>query len=130
MESIKIEELPKAIEKAVQSYAKDVELSIDRRLELTADEIITYIKQKAPRTSFSKDHLGDSFFKESYDEGSNKTIIIYSKTKGSIVHLIELGFRHRSGKYVPARPFLRPAYDELTPKMLEDLREIIKKGGL
>ncbi|MCH3976409.1 MAG: hypothetical protein LKE36_02210 [Bacilli bacterium] len=130
MESIKIEELPKAIEKAVQSYAKDVELSIDRRLELTADEIITYIKQKAPRTSFSKDHLGDSFFKESYDEGSNKTIIIYSKTKGSIVHLIELGFRHRSGKYVPARPFLRSAYDELTPKMLEDLREIIKKGGL
>lgn len=26
-------------------------------------------------------------------------------------HLVEFGFRHRSGKHVPARPFLRPAFD-------------------
>lgn len=26
-------------------------------------------------------------------------------------HLVEFGFRHRSGKQIPARPFLRPAFD-------------------
>ena len=27
-------------------------------------------------------------------------------------HLVEFGFRHTSGKHVPARPFLRPAFDD------------------
>lgn len=26
-------------------------------------------------------------------------------------HLVEFGFRHKSGKHVPPRPFLRPAFD-------------------
>ena len=100
-----------------------------KRLEETADQILDYIKENAPRSPWTKEHLGDSFVKESYGDGVNKTIVIYSKTKGSIVHLIELGFKHRSGKLISARPFMRPAYDELTPKMLEDIKKIINGGG-
>ena len=128
MESIKLEALTPEIEKAVVSYSHDVELAIAARLEQTADEILDYIKSNAPRSPYSKEHMADSFVKESYGEGANKIIVIYSKTKGYLVHLIELGFRHRGGKLVSARPFMRPAYDEFTPKMLEDIQEIIKKG--
>lgn len=129
MESIKLEALPYEIEKAVKSYSKDVELAIIEKLDYTADQILNYIKENAPRTSYSKDHLGDSFIKETYGEGVNKTIVIYSKTRGSIVHLVELGFKHRSGKLVSARPFLRPAYDEFAPKMVEDMKRIIEGGS-
>lgn len=129
MESIKLEALPYEIEKAVKSYSKDVELAIIEKLDYTADQILNYIKENAPRTSYSKDHLGDSFIKETYGEGVNKTIVIYSKTKSSIVHLVELGFKHRSGKLVSARPFLRPAYDEFAPKMVEDMKRIIEGGS-
>ena len=129
MESIELEALTPEIKEAVESYSKDVEEAILKRLEKTADQILDYIKSNAPRTSWSHEHLGDSFIKESYGEGINKTIVIYSKTKGSIVHLVELGFKHRSGKLVSARPFMRPAYDEFTPKMLEDIEKIIKGGG-
>lgn len=129
MESIKLEALPYEIEKAVKSYSKDVELAIIEKLDYTADQILNYIKENAPRTPYSKDHLGDSFIKETYGEGVNKTIVIYSKTKGSIVHLVELGFKHRSGKLVSARPFLRPAYDEFAPKMVEDMKRIIEGGS-
>lgn len=129
MESIKLEALPYEIEKAVKSYSKEVELAIIEKLDYTADQILNYIKENAPRTPYSKDHLGDSFIKETYGEGVNKTIVIYSKTKGSIVHLVELGFKHRSGKLVSARPFLRPAYDEFAPKMVEDMKRIIEGGS-
>lgn len=129
MDSIKIENLTPAIETAVKSYSKDVELAIAKQLEITADQILEYIKENAPKSSVNHEHLGDSFVKESYGEGTNKTIVIYSKSKGHIVHLIELGFKHRSGKVVPARPFMRPAYDEFTPKMLEDIKKIIEGGG-
>ena len=129
MESLELTALTPEIERAVKSYSRDVELAIIERLDYPADQILDYIKSNAPRTPFNKEHLGDSFIKESYGEGVNKTIVIYSKTKGSIVHLVELGFKHRSGKLVSARPFLRPAYDEFTPKMLEDIKKIISGGG-
>ena len=129
MESLEITALTPEIEKAVKDYSKDVELAIVKRLEETADQILDYIKENAPRSPWTKEHLGDSFIKESYGDGVNKTIVIYSKTKGSIVHLIELGFKHRSGKHISARPFMRPAYDEFTPKMLEDIKKIINGGG-
>ncbi len=129
MESLELTALTPEIERAVKSYSREVELAIIERLDYTADQILDYIKSNAPRTPFNKEHLGDSFIKESYGEGVNKTIVIYSKTKGSIVHLVELGFKHRSGRLVSARPFLRPAYDEFTPKMLEDIKKIISGGG-
>ena len=129
MESLELTTLTPEIEKAVKSYSKDVEVAILQRLDETADLILDYIKEHAPRTPWTHEHLGDSFIKESYGEGINKTIVIYSKTKGSIVHLVELGFKHRSGKLVSARPFLRPAYDEFAPKMLDDIRKIINGGG-
>ena len=129
MDSLELTALTPEIEKAVKDYSKDVELAIVQRLEATADQILDYIKENAPRSPWTKEHLGDSFVKESYGDGVNKTIVIYSKTKGSIVHLIELGFKHRSGKLISARPFMRPAYDELTPKMLEDIKKIINGGG-
>lgn len=129
MESLELTALTPEIERAVKSYSREVELAIIERLDYTADQILDYIKSNAPRTPFNKEHLGDSFIKESYGEGANKTIVIYSKTRGSIVHLVELGFKHRSGKLVSARPFLRPAYDEFTPKMLEDIKKIISGGG-
>ena len=129
MESITIDALSSEIVKAVNSYSTDVTNAIVEKLNQTADQILDYIKEKAPRSPYSKEHLGDSFIKETYGEGVNTTIVIYSKTKGSIVHLVELGFKHRSGKLVSARPFLRPAYKEFTPKMLEDMKRIINGGG-
>ena len=129
MESLELTALTPEIEKAVKSYSKDVEKAIIEKLDYTADQILDYIKDNAPRTPWTKEHLGDSFIKETYGEGVNTTIVIYSKTKGYLVHLVELGFKHRSGKMVSARPFLRPAYDQFSPKMLEDIQKIIRSGG-
>ena len=129
MESLELTALTPEIEKAVDSYSKEVVTAILKKLDETADQILDYIKDNAPRTPWTKEHLGDSFLKETYGEGVNTTIVIYSKTKGYLVHLVELGFKHRSGKMVSARPFLRPAYDQFSPKMLEDIQKIIRSGG-
>lgn len=129
MEPVKPERLCAEIEKAVREYSSDVELAIASRLDKTADQIIDYIKEHAPRSGSGGEHLADTFAKQSYGDGADKTIVIYSKSKGQIVHLVELGFRHRSGKLVAARPFMRPAYEQLTPKMLDDIEKIIEEGS-
>ena len=111
----------------VSEYVSDIEKGVIKELDETADEILEYIHSNCPRGDEGGNHLADSFIKTEVGSGANKTIYISSKTKGRLVHLIELGFKHRSGKHVSAQPFMRPAYDTFTPKMLEDIRTII--GG-
>lgn len=116
------------ISQYVSEYVSDVQQNVINRLDNTADEILKYIHTNCPRGDEGGNHLADSFIKTEIGSGLNKTIYISSSTKGRLVHLIELGFKHRGGKHVPARPFMRPAYETFTPKMLEDIRSIIKGG--
>lgn len=111
----------------VDDYAQDIIIKLEERLDETAKEIVKYIRSNAPRSGGSKP-FADSFIAEPQGSGINKSIVIFSNEKGKLTHLVEFGFTHRSGKYVGPRPFMRPAYDLLTPKMLEDIKRIIEKG--
>ena len=124
---ITLDELGVAISNMVDDYAQDIIIKLEERLDETAQEIVKYIRSNAPRSGGSKP-FADSFIAEPRGSGINKSIVIFSNEKGKLTHLLEFGFTHRSGKYVGPRPFMRPAYDLLTPKMLEDIKRIIEKG--
>lgn len=125
---MELDNLTSEIEKSVKSYSREVEAQISETLNRTADQIISYIQTNAPKSGGSNP-MANSFVKETFGEGAEKTIVIYSKTKSGIVHLIEFGFKHRSGVFVAARPFMRPAYETYAPKMLEEIRKIIGGGS-
>lgn len=108
----------------VTKYTKDVLSELESRLDETADKILEYVIANTPRSG-NKGAMADEFVKTEVGEGHEKTIIIHAKEKGRLIHLIEFGFQHKGGKYVAARPFMRPAFDTFTPKMLEDIRRII-----
>ena len=125
--SVNLDDVSLKISDLIKEYTDDVQKLTEEKLDKTADEILKYIVANCPRGN-SDHHLADSFVKTEVGSGVNKVIYISSKTKGRLVHLVELGFKHTSGKHVPARPFLRPAYDTFTPKMLEEIKNIIKGG--
>ncbi len=127
MSLVTLDELGFAISNMVEDYAQEVILALEKKLDETAEEIVKYIKTHAPRSGGSK-AFADSFVAEAQGSGINKSVSIFSSEKGKLTHLLEFGFTHRSGKYVGPRPFMRPAYDLLTPKMLEDIKSIIEKG--
>lgn len=113
-----------SINDLVQRYGEAVVESMDKRIDETADEILEYIRKNCPRSDTGSNHLADSFVKTKIGD----VTYISSKTKGKLVHLIELGFKHTSGKFVKGRPFLIPGYEAFTPKMVEDLKRIIQDG--
>lgn len=113
-----------SINSLVQRYGEEVVIKIDKRIDQTADEILEYIKANTPRSDSGNNHLADSFVKTK----TGDIVYISSKTKGKLVHLIELGFKHTSGKFIKGRPFLIPSYEKFTPQMLEDLKRIIEHG--
>ncbi len=122
-----IDNLGARLSDIISSYTKEVQAKAESTLDEIADKILTYVKSNCPRGK-STEHLADTFVKTEIGEGVTKTIYISSQKKGRLVHLIELGFKHRSGKHVPARPFLRPAMEEFTPEMIEEIKRIIKEG--
>ena len=124
-----IDELGVRISDLIKDYADDVKEGLEDRLDETAKQILDYIKSNCPRSDSGTNHLADSFVLTTVGSGVNKTIYISSGTKGRLVHLVELGFKHISGKHVEARPFMRPAYETFTPEMLEDIKKIIERGG-
>lgn len=124
--SIKLEKLPEVLTDIIEKFTDEKKELVELKLDNTADDILVYITNNCPKSK-GKIHLADSFIKTEIGTWASKTIYISSKTKGRLVHLIELGFRHRSGKQIPAKPFLRPAYDTFTPHMLDEIRKII--GG-
>lgn len=126
---IKIDELGVRISDLIKDYSNEVKESLEHRLDETANQILEYIKNNCPRSDNGSNHLADSFVLTVVGSGANKIIYISSGTKGRLVHLVELGFKHISGKHVEARPFMRPAYDTFTPEMLEDIKKIIQTGG-
>ena len=123
-----LDDLGKAIEDEIESYVEGIIPKLEKRLNDTAIDILNYMKRNAPRSGY-KNAFADSFVTTSNGSGLNTSISIYSEGKGGLTHLLEFGYAHRSGKYVGPRPFMRPAYDMFTPKMLEDIKEIISKGN-
>ncbi|MDE7264035.1 MAG: hypothetical protein K2N64_05190 [Anaeroplasmataceae bacterium] len=113
----------------IERYGIEVKNEALELLDKTADKILDYIKKNVPKGQ-SYHHLVDSFVKTPSGDGAKKVIYISSKSKGRLVHLIELGFKHKSGRHVAARPFLRPAYDSFTPEMLEEIKNIINGGSI
>lgn len=124
-----LDELGVRISDLIKDFTDDVKEGLEDRLDETAKQILDYIKSNCPRSDSVSNHLADSFILTTVGSGVNKTIYISSGTKGRLVHLVELGFKHISGKHVEARPFMRPAYETFTPEMLEDIKKIIQRGG-
>ena len=127
--SATLDNLGVKITELINEYANGVKDEALIKLDETADKILNYIFSNCPRSGLGSNHLADSFIKTDVGSGLKKTIYISSKTKGRLVHLIELGFKHRSGKHVSAQPFMRPAYDTFTPEMLEEIKKIIEGGN-
>ena len=125
---VSLDELGLKIGELVIEYTDEIKEAMEKVLDQTADQVLEYIRTKAPRSGQSYG-FADSFIAVPIGSGINKTIAIYSEKKGRLTHLLEFGFTHRGGKFVGPRPFMRPAFDTFAPEMLEQVKAIIEKGG-
>jgi len=125
---VSFDDLGLKIGELVEEYTEDITTAMEKVLDQTAEKVLQYIQNKAPRSG-QVDGFADSFVALPIGSGITKTIAIYSEKKGRLTHLLEFGFTHRGGKFVGPRPFMRPAFDAFSPEMLEAVKAIIERGG-
>lgn len=123
-----LDKLSSEIMDIINTYSDSVKKELEALLDKTSDKVLEYVIKNAPRSG-RKNAMADTFTKVTLGEGINKTVVIYSKTRGRMIHFIEFGFKHRNGKFIPARAFMRPAFDLFTPEMLSEIKKIIERGA-
>ena len=117
---------------AVSKSTNEIQERVVKELEKARDESIQTIKETAPRSKRNvKFHFADSFTWKRQKTGEGKTdvrYIVYSKEKYYLSHLLECGYNHyRSGKYIKARPSIKPAEDKVVKQLIENVDKILKQ---
>ena len=78
-----LDNLTEKIMDAVNDYSEQVQKELEAKLDETADKIIEYIIENAPRSG-QNNSLADDFIKTEKGTGYNKTIVIHGENKGKI----------------------------------------------
>lgn len=126
MANISIDQLAAEITKAVREYTEDVTEAIEQKVDEVADQVLKEVKSTAPKRT-GKYRRG--FVKTNRDGPGRVRRFVWNRRRYMLVHLLEFGHAKRGGGRVAGRPHLRPAYDKYVPKLIEEIRKIIKNGG-
>lgn len=126
MANVPIDQLAAEILKAVKEYTDDVAEAVEKKVDEVADLVLEEVKRTAPKRT-GKYRRG--FVKTNRDEPGRVRRFVWNRRRYMLVHLLEFGHAKRGGGRVAARPHLRPAYDKYVPKLLEEIKRIIRNGG-
>jgi len=110
----------------LKEYTEDVTQAIEKETESTADKILKETKNLAPKRT---GEYARSFGKTKKKLSSGLECYVWNKKHYRRVHLLEFGHAKRGGGRVAARPHLRPAHDKYIDGYLNNIRQIIKRGG-
>ena len=122
--TIKIDELANEVMKGLKDYAQiaadDLKIAVKRAADTTKDEI----ENTAPRdTGKYKKSWAVKKVSETYD---SIKIVVHSKTRYRITHLLENGYAKRGGGRVAAKPHIAPAEkvgeEQLVKEVMRKLR--------
>lgn len=127
MANISIDQLANEITQAVKEYTEDVSEGIEKVVDDTAKAVLKEVKATAPVATggYAK---GFKITKEDDDTGRKR--IIWNKKHGWKAHLLEFGHAKRGGGRVDGKPHMRPAYEKYAADLPDQIKSIIKGGGI
>lgn len=126
VKTVSAEDFANELVRMIKEYTEDVTQAIEKETESTADKILKETKNLAPKRT---GEYARSFGKTKKKLSSGLECYVWNKKHYSRVHLLEFGHAKVGGGRVAARPHLRPAHDKYIDGYLNNIRQIIKRGG-
>lgn len=122
MADINIDELAAEVMAELQEYAELVDTEVKKAVRKTASQVKKEVSENAPK---DKGKYGKSWAAKKVSENSHSLqMIVYSKDRYQLAHLLEKGHAKRGGGRVDGKPHIVPA--EKNGEVL--LESLIKKG--
>lgn len=127
--SIKPEDLQKAVEEYLTEYVEDIEEGVKDTTDTLTKEAVKDLKQESPREQGTRDkpyYKGWTRQKGKINKG-RYTIKIHNKTNYQLTHLLEFGHATRNGGRTKAQPHIRPIEEKYNKLYEQSITTVIKR---
>lgn len=124
--TIKPQELQKALAKYLQEYVEDIEKDVKDVTDSVLKEVVKEIQVNSPKGSREKYAKGWTKQKGKVSKGKY-SIKIHNKTDYQLTHLLEFGHATRNGKRTIAQPHIRPVEEKYNKVYEEKITTAIRR---
>ena len=126
IETTTVDEMTVAISKCLDEYKDLAADELKKAIKNAGKSVREDIKANAPR---KHGRYKESWKTKTLSESSSSlSIVVYSKDRYMLAHLLEKGHAKRGGGRVDGRPHIRPAEEKGIKQLEDDIVKALQKG--
>ncbi len=126
-QTIKIDQLADIVMKGLQDYAKLVADDLKTDVQKAGQTVKKQIESTAPKKTgkYSKSWT----VKKTKETSDSIQVVVHSKNRYQLTHLLEFGHAKRGGGRTRAFPHIAPAEQAGIEQLTRDIERDLRKGG-
>ena len=126
-QTIRIDELADTVMKGLKEYAQLVADDLKEDVKKAGKTVKQQIESTAPRKTGK--YAKSWTVKKTRETSDSIQVVVHSKNRYQLAHLLEHGHAKRGGGRTRAFPHIAPAEQAGTEQLMKDIERDLKKGG-
>ena len=126
-QTVRIDQLADAVMKGLEEYAKLATDDLKKDVQKAGKKVKEQIESTAPKKTgkYSKSWA----VKKMRETSDSIQVVVHSKNRYQLTHLLEFGHAKRGGGRTRAFPHIEPAEQAGMEQLMRDIENDLKKGG-
>ena len=126
-QTVRIDQLADAVMKGLEDYAKLATDDLKKDVQDAGKTVKQQIESTAPKKTgkYSRSWA----VKKVRETSDSIQVVVHSKTRYQLTHLLEFGHAKRGGDRTRAFPHIEPAEKAGMEQLMKDIERDLKKGG-
>ena len=126
-QTIRIDELADTVMKGLKEYAQLAADDLKEDVKKAGKTVKQQIESTAPRKTGK--YAKSWAVKKTKETSDSIQVVVHSKNRYQLAHLLEHGHAKRGGGRTRAFPHIAPAEQAGTEQLIKDIERDLKKGG-
>ena len=126
-QTIRIDQLADTVMKGLEDYAKLAVDDLKTDVRKAGKKVKEQIESTAPKDTGK--YAKSWAVKKTKETSDSIQVVVHSKTKYQLTHLLEFGHAKRGGGRVAARPHIAAAEQAGIDQLTRDIERDLRKGG-
>ena len=126
-QTIRIDQLADTVMKGLEDYAKLAVDDLKTDVQKAGKKVKEQIESTAPKDTGK--YAKSWAVKKTKETSDSIQVVVHSKTKYQLTHLLEFGHAKRGGGRVDARPHIAAAEQAGIDQLTRDIERDLRKGG-
>ena len=126
-QTIRVDQLADTVMKGLEDYAKLAADDLKADVQKAGKTVKQQIESTAPKDTGK--YAKSWAVKKTKETSDSIAVVVHSKNRYQLTHLLEFGHAKRGGGRVEARPHIAPAEEAGIAQLQRDIERDLRKGG-